>query len=350
MDSLKHTEPDQGTTFIGTSNHGFGTQAQEELRRLFPKAAFTTIVPTEIYMFTVPESKKTVTDHIKLNEPVFVRHIQPVDAQFELDGTAADLSKLQETVRSQLHIPQGFKIAVQARKLDGASLAYTPFNCKEAIDEVIVRECKSEPVVKDPDFIVSVFLTDRAAYVGVSAPEDNLSDWAGGAIRFQKEEGQISRAKFKLLEAERRFGLDYSRYRTALDIGAAPGGWTSLLLERGCSVTAVDPARLDAQLLKHPKLTYLAKNAGDVTFKQDAFELLVCDMSWSPRQMAQLVKQLLYALKSGGTAIITIKLMHKKAFQTMRDIVEALSPELQLQQAKQLFHNREELTMFFIKL
>jgi 23S rRNA (cytidine2498-2'-O)-methyltransferase len=348
MERLGVTE--EKSSFIGTSNHGFGPQAQEEIRRLFHQVRFKAIVPAEIYRFDVPQSKETVTSVLKAHEPVFVRHIHPVDVQFAIDRTKSDLIKLQETVISCCTLREGMKVAVQVRKLDGLSYEYTPFACKAAVDEALVRKFRVEPVVKDADMIVSVMMTERDGYVGLSSPEDNLSDWPGGAIRFRKEEGQVSRAKFKLLEAEQRFGLDFRNYSSALDIGAAPGGWTSLLLERGCKVTAVDPARLDPVLLQHPKLTFLQKNAAAVSFDKGIFDLLVCDMSWSHRQMTTLVKKLLYALQIGGTAIITAKLMHKKAFQTMREITQDVSPQLRLQKAKQLFHNRDELTMFFIKL
>nr|WP_248930859.1 SAM-dependent methyltransferase [Paenibacillus hamazuiensis] len=348
MDSM--TNNDKAAGFIATSNHGFGAQAMEEIRRLFEQVKLTAIVPAEIFRFDAEGiSKREATLLLTEREPVFVRHVQPVDVQVAIDRTESDLHRLQETVKSSFNLPEGAKVAVQTRKLDGVEYAYTPFACKEAIDEAIVRNFRAEPVVKGADLIISVFLTAELALIGLSAPADNLSDWSGGAVRFQREEGQISRAKFKLLEAEMRFGLDFRSYRNALDIGAAPGGWTSLLLERGCHVTAVDPARLDPGLLQHPKLTFLQKNAGDVRFRDGAFDLLVCDMSWSPRQMTTLVGDLLYAVQPGGTCIITVKLMHKKAFQTMREVVGDLSPQLELQKAKQLFHNREELTMFFIK-
>jgi 23S rRNA (cytidine2498-2'-O)-methyltransferase len=58
---------------------------------------------------------------------------------------------------------------------------------------------------------------------------------------------------------------------------------------------------------------------------------------------------LLYALKLGGTAIITVKLMHKKPFQTVRELLQAFESQLHLVKAKQLFHNREELTLYLMK-
>lgn len=341
-------EPNHNTsTFIGTANHGFGQHAQEEIRRLFQTGTqFTHLVPAEVFLFKTPQSKTAATNTILEHEPMFLRHMQPVDAELDWDGT---LSSLQDFIRHQLEMSPGTKAAVQVRKAETVGAELTTGACKQMIDELLVHECSAVPVAKDADIIVSVFLTQGTAYFGQSKPEHNVSDWSGGAIRFRKEEGQVSRAKFKLLEAERTFGLDFTQYRAAIDIGAAPGGWTSLLLERGVRVTAVDPAKLDAGLLKHPKLTFLQKNAGDVTFPPESFDLLVCDMSWSPRQMSKLIKGLLYSLQVGGTAIITVKLMHKKPFQTVRELVEDLSPELALQKAKQLFHNREELTLFLIK-
>lgn len=80
-----------------------------------------------------------------------------------------------------------------------------------------------EWVIRDAEYVISVFAANDMLYAGVSRPEQNLSDWSGGAIRFQKEEGQISRAKFKLLEAEQTFGIDFTSFHKALDIGAAPG-------------------------------------------------------------------------------------------------------------------------------
>lgn len=334
------------SVFIGTANHGYGQQAQEEIRRLFgAESKFSHVVPAEIFLFTLPVDKSEAVQTLLSQEPMFLRHMQPVDAELEWDGSIA---ALQDWVAGQFQLEAGTKLAIQVRKTEQVK-QLSAGQCKQALDQVLTEAYSVVPVAKEAELILSVYLTEHTAYAGISKPTDNLSDWSGGAIRFRKEEGQVSRAKFKLLEAEIAFGLDFTQYRTAIDVGAAPGGWTSLLLERGVKVTAIDPAKLDAGLLKHPNLTFHKKNAGEVKLKPDAYELFVCDMSWSPRQMAKLVKGLLPALQTGGTAIITVKLMHRKPFQTVRELLEDIEPELTLQKAKQLFHNREELTLFFIK-
>jgi 23S rRNA (cytidine2498-2'-O)-methyltransferase len=62
-----------------------------------------------------------------------------------------------------------------------------------------------------------------------------------------------------------------------------------------------------------------------------------------------LVGSLLYSVRRGGTAIITLKLMHGKPFQAIKETVQSFQPYLTLCRAKQLFHNREELTLYFTK-
>jgi len=335
---------------IGTANHGFAQYAQEEVRRLLPDAKFAYLEPGEVFLIRTETAAEEAQQVLRAQEPIFLRHLQPVHGTLPIDRSADDLMRAIELVQG-LHLFQpGEKLAVQVRKAQGLDFGYTPYGMKEAIDPILVQQHEVEPVVREADRILSLYLTADTLHWGLSRPEDNLSDWSGGAVRYQREEGLISRAKFKLLEAEERFHLDFRTYEVALDVGAAPGGWTSLLLERGLAVTAIDPGLLHESLQQHPKLTYLRKNAGEVALADETFDLLVCDMSWSPKQMAKLVADLLPALVTGGTALITVKLMHKKPFQTVRETMEVLGDGMQLLHAKQLFHNREELTLHLIKL
>ncbi|TCZ81032.1 SAM-dependent methyltransferase [Paenibacillus albiflavus] len=340
------------STWIGTANHGFAVYAVEELRRLFPSLKFSYIVPSEIVQFTIGLPQEEVLQLLHANEPMFLRHLHPVHVEIERTEEVeaeAELAAICSHLEDLSGIHSGAKIAIQARKSEGSNFNYSPSEIKKALDAVLIDQYRAEAVVRDADQIISVFVMADSIYMGISRPTDNLSDWSGGAIRFRKEDGQISRAKFKLLEAEYAFGLDFTQYRHAIDLGAAPGGWTSLLLERGLHVTAIDPGALDSSIIRHKRLTFYRRNAANVKLDDNNYDLLVCDMSWNPKQTGKLLKDLLYALQSGGTIILTVKLMHKKPFQTIKELLRELEPELSLQHAKQLFHNREELTLFLIK-
>ncbi|MNE52833.1 putative 23S rRNA ribose 2'-O-ribose methyltransferase [compost metagenome] len=85
-------------------------------------------------------------------------------------------------------------------------------------------------------------------------------------------------------------------------------------------------------------------------FRDSQFDLLVCDMSWSPKLTAKLVSDLLYALVPGGTAVVTVKLLSKKPMALIQDVIHTFQDaRMQVQRAKQLFHNRDEITLYMIK-
>lgn len=336
------------TQWIGTANQSYAPYAMEELRRLIDGLAFTQLAAGEVFLMNSPQGREETLQAIHGQEPIFLRHIQPVDRNIEISGNANDLEQLSDMVRHAVLTFKDKRTAVHIRRTSKSNFVYSASDTKAVLDAVL-EEIGAEPVVQQPDIILAIYAAVDALYVGFGTPSEMLSDWPGGAVRFQREEGQVSRAKFKLLEAERQFGLQYAQYRSALDVGAAPGGWTSLLLERGLHVTAVDPAELHPSLMAYPTLTYLKRNASEVKFTPDSFDLLVCDMSWSPMLMCKLVLDLEPALKQGATAIITVKLMHRKPLQTIRDVISRLSTEFVLQKAKQLFHNREEITLYLQK-
>ncbi|WP_424768881.1 SAM-dependent methyltransferase [Paenibacillus sp. sgz302251] len=334
--------------WIGTANQGYASYAMEELRRLVEGAAFTQLAAGEVFMISSANGREDTLQMIRQQEPIFLRHIQPVDRVIEINGNANDLEQLSNMVRNAVLLFENKRTAVHIRRTTKSEFHYSAADTKAVLDAVL-EEIGAEPVVQEPEVIIAIYAAVNQLYVGFGTPSDMLSDWPGGAVRFQREEGQISRAKFKLLEAERAFHLNYAKFQHALDIGAAPGGWTSLLLERGLRVTAIDPADLHPSLMAYPTLTYMKRNASEVKLQPGAYDLLVCDMSWSPMLMCKLVLDLDPALSKGGTAIITVKLMHKKPLQTIRDVISRLSTEFVLLKAKQLFHNREEITLYLQK-
>lgn len=336
-----------GTVWVGTSNRGFGKLAASELQRLFDRAKTQSLSPGDVFRFDADTDRETTMRRIREKEPIFLRHMQPADRIVPITDTEATIAAIRSAVAEAGLPVRGKKVAVQARKAEAPQTPMAdvaPIAVKSAIDEALEGTYGAIPVVRDMEWIISVYLARDTAYIGWSTPEENLSSWSGGAIHFRKEDGDISRAKFKLMEAEEAFRLDFGEFYSALDIGAAPGGWSSFLLEKGLRVTAVDPADMHPSLLRERGFTYVKKNAANVRFPDGEFDLLVCDMSWDPLNMAALVKRLLPAVSREGTVLTTVKLMHGKAFATLREVERIMEPEAKLVKAKQLFHNREELT------
>ncbi|MFC5467617.1 SAM-dependent methyltransferase [Cohnella suwonensis] len=335
------------TTYAATANPGFAPYAMEEIRRRIPGTKVSGLAPGETFTFTNGDVEtETLLKDLRKKEPVFLRHMFPVEQEMDVSGdpetTAESLRAYAATLGERV---RDAKVAIQVRKEQHSPF---PFGSAEGRDEIatVVRELGGEPVAREADWIVSVYATKKKLFVGCSTPRDNLSDWPGGAPRFRKDEGVISRAAFKLLEAEKAFNLPLDRFSHALDLGASPGGWTSVLLERGLKVTAVDPAEMDPSLETHPRLRHIRRNAAEVSFAPGSFDLLVCDMSWDPHHTCMIVNELADVLSAGASGIITLKLMYRKPFQSIQELTKEYGYRFDILKVKQLFHNREEVTMW----
>jgi 23S rRNA (cytidine2498-2'-O)-methyltransferase len=182
-------------------------------------------------------------------------------------------------------------------------------------------------------------------YMGISPAEKNLSTWLGGMLHYKKEEADISRAKFKLMEAMEVFRLELGQVQTALDLGAVPGGWTSVLLEQGLAVTAVDTGDMDPRLNRFKGYTYIKGNVSELELPKNSFDMLTSDISWNPKNTAQLVNRAADFLKDGGLAVVTVKLMGTKLRRMIKEVKEIYQEKFDIREAKQLFHNRDEITL-----
>lgn len=349
--NTQEQEQPSDSRWIGTANHGFAPYAQEELKRAFGAVKSSVLVASEVLLLTLPVATEQVVQRLLSEPPMFLRHIQPVHYDLVLDQMEAEQHPFDVLADLLLKRDElkDIKLAVHIRKTADATPEENASELRHLLEQRLMG-LQSDFTVQDADKVVSVFWTAERLYAGISVPTDNLSDWNGGAVRFQREEGQISRAKFKLLEAERVFGIDFTAFRSAVDVGAAPGGWTSFLLDKGLQVTAVDPAKMDPSLQNIPNLKVVKKNAADVKFKPNEFDLLVCDMSWSPKLTAKLVIGMLDAVVPGGTVIVTVKLMNKKPLALIKEVINTFEESrMQVQRAKQLFHNRDEITLYMVK-
>lgn len=336
------------SVFIATSSAAYWRQALPELRGADTKLGSMRQLAPGVVRFETALSREEFLARLRETETIFLRHIQPVDLEVSLTGTEADLAALREAIGPILaSIRPGERIAVQVRRLAG-EFGYSRAALKEALDPLITT-AGGHPASGGADRNLAITQEGSTAYIGIATAAESLSDWPGGEIRFRREEEQISRAKFKLLEAFAAFEVHFPDGGQALDLGAAPGGWTSLLLERGLRVTAVDTGEMADALKGNPRLTILQKNVEDLSLPPEAFDLITCDMSWNPLHTADLFAKQAPAIRPGAHGILTVKLMLDNPTRTIRRVREALDGHYRVVRVKQLFHNRDEVTMHLIR-
>ena len=189
-----------------------------------------------------------------------------------------------------------------------------------------------------------------SAALAASAP------WPLGIPRLKFPRAAPSRSTLKLEEAFAVLLAPAERERwlqpgmTAVDLGAAPGGWTWQLVQRSLRVTAVDNGPMDAALMQSGLVTHLRED-GFRFRPRKSVDWLVCDMVERPRRVAELVARWLAEGWCRRT-IFNLKLPMKKrweetqlCFALLRDSLAGARAPLDLR-AKQLYHDREEITVF----
>ena len=183
-------------------------------------------------------------------------------------------------------------------------------------------------------------------------PADGGAPFAGGISRLKFPREAPSRSTLKLEEAFHVLLTPRERERllrsggSAVDLGAAPGGWTFQLVQRGIKVTAIDNGRIDQRLMDSGRVQHLRED-GFRYRPAKTVDWLVCDMVEKPDRVAELVVRW---FREGlcRAAIFNLKLPMKRRFEAWQRARESLAPLLRqgyALRARQLYHDREEITV-----
>jgi len=283
------------------------------------------------------------------NRLIFVRHIFPVEYVIPYDQIiqtqTEDIGFMQEFI-SRMNKRQNF--SVQIRTADDNKL-YNPSAIKQQISDCFKFEGFTENK-RYPEQIISVFISNDYAYIGLSQAEQNLSIWSGGMRHYAMREDTISRAGFKLMEALEAYPIAFKKGSIALDLGAAPGGWTKVLLDNGLRVVAVDPVQLSPVLQANENVEYYAGRAHEyIKQSKTMFDLIVNDMSMNIMMSINFMLSLKHRLRGGGYMIITFKLTKHDRLNKINEGIRLLANDFDIVFIKQLFHNRSEVTAILRK-
>jgi 23S rRNA (cytidine2498-2'-O)-methyltransferase len=235
---------------------------------------------------------------------------------------------------------------------DGKALSRAAKAIEPRLRELLAE---SRLLVGHAKYRAMVFLTpDKEARVGIAdmhlSAEDPL-----GIPRFRMPAEAPSRSTLKLAEAFHVFlghGQDEALQpdMRAVDLGAAPGGWTWQLMQRGLRVTAVDNGSLKGDLVDNAMVKHLRSDG----FRYEPsvpVDWLVCDMVEQPARIAKLVAKWL-ANGWARYAIFNLKLPMKKRTEEVERCRQIIGEAMEdagksyILQLKQLYHDREEVTGF----
>src|SRR3989344_1319626 len=192
---------------------------------------------------------------------------------------------------------------------------------------------------KNPNDIILINLADNTAFITKTIPDKSNFNYGD----------KLNRSQLKLREALSYFNIDLKDIKSALDIGASPGGFSKELSKNGIKVTAIDPAELDSSLRNDNNIVHLKIRAEE--FKpMEKFDLLVNDMNLHPNDSAKILLYLSKFLKNGAFCIMTVKCPTKNVFFYIKNIKGLLEKDFKDFEFKHLPHNKMEITMKAIKI
>lgn len=293
----------------------------------------------------------SVLEEIEKEDFVFLQHIHPYQCSAPISGTEADMQQYFDMLETLLpYLTDEDRLTCQCRIDTSIPFSYSNQDLTKGLSEYLTAKgfCV-EPA--SADTAVSLTVYKDIAYLGISRLSHNVSDWTGGVL-FYSSEGVICRAEFKIEEAFKVFGIDVKDGMTALDLGAAPGGWTHFLSCQGVSVDAVDPANLDDEVKKAKNVKHYKMLAQEFVreYKDKRYDIIVNDMKMDSNESIDILCEMSSQLKPDGCCLLTLKLPKSNIQKRINIAKQVLGRRFETVQVRQLYFNRSEVTVFMKKL
>lgn len=300
--------------------------------------------------FVSPEAAALLAK-LKFSRLIFARQLLLVGARLDNLPRENRIEPLLAAARAQ-GLPPAAELWVESAD-SAAGRELLPFCRKFTVPlrARLKREGLLTPTATDKRLHV-FFHSGDSCQLGYSLTANSSPNYLG-IRRLKMPPAAPSRSTLKLEEALLTFIPDWANRphdrQQAVDLGASPGGWTYQLVRHGMAVQAVDNGRLDAALLK----TGLVEHHAADGFKYappNKVQLLVCDMVESPQRITALMVQ--WLLRDWcDEMIFNLKLPMKKRFAEVESCLDQIHQQLRAAgvdfslQAKQLYHDREEITV-----
>lgn len=297
----------------------------------------------EILMKTIPLRRLifsrdwfvTLTDKIELPD---YNRVEAITAELGTEWQYADLRM------EMLDTNDGKELSKFCRKLA------VPLRQALRKDKILMEKGDNDGAI-----LHGLFLSGKEAIFGFSIAQ-NSSVYTMGIPRLKFPNASPSRSTLKLDEAFLHFvpRNEWDERLTsglkAVDLGAAPGGWTYQLVRRGMMVTAIDNGPMAESLMDTGQVKHRMMDGFKYVPMKQNVHWLVCDMIEKPKRVAKLMAEWLlngYCKE----AIFNLKLPMKGRYQEVindlqiiKDAFNEHNVKYELY-AKHLYYDREEVTV-----
>lgn len=327
-----------------TCPRGWEAEARQELRRLLPGAGVESLYIGGNIIARPADPLGEALGAIREAQTRVIAHVTPVTLRMQIGPGREWLEAMREAA-AQLEAPdpeRSFMVAVNRRGRHDFRSGEVALSVADAF----VQGGKPPVDLENPEQVLSVEIFQDLAFMGLNPATELLRKELKRMRCWPPGERPVSRAELKLREAIEEFGLDLPAEGRALDVGAAPGGWTRVLAERMAEVVAVDPGELDERVAGLPNVTHLRLRSEELAPGQiGRFDLLTNDMNLDPVRSAELMCEMARLLEPGAAAVMTIKFVTRRRRRHIGEATSILARCYEDVRVSRMPHNAKETTV-----
>jgi 23S rRNA C2498 (ribose-2'-O)-methylase RlmM len=350
-------KPGAAREHVVVTRPGFASVLRDELVERFGLAA-TIAAPAAVTVplaATLPKRETTVFARQYLPRATPLASLEPTAVAADLVARLDVLTKRanRQSGRWTLHafaVDDDDALAI-ATKIEKAALAAIGASLLRFAKRYVAPLDLTRDELAPSDLVVQVFVaTPTSGWVSIASLASDVSPYVAGAKRMRHQSGAPSRSARKLLEALDVLGAAPEAGETAVDLGAAPGGWSFMLAGKGASVTAVDHAELDlpADDKRTKRIAHVVAN-GLTYAPPQPVDWLCCDMVIDARAAMRTLATWI-AERRMRRFVVNVKLPTEGAWPLVAEalaVVEASG--WPVRKVRHLYHDRHEVTLMGLR-
>lgn len=333
------------TTFLVTCGGGWESQAREEVQRLLPDCHARSLFMRGNVLATCALPQAEALELLAAAETEFIGRVIPLQVRCDIGKGPEYLQTLCEA-SDLLPGPDPqftFKVKCERRGLH----AWTSGQAARAVGLRLGDRTGAPADLEHPAQVVRVEVFQDLAFLGVCGAQSLLHKGIAKMRIWEPSTRPLNRAELKLREILQHHELTLPAEGRALDIGAAPGGWTKVLAEHMAQVVAVDPGELDPQVTQLPNVVHLRMRSEALLTLEDMgqFDVVTNDMNLHPAISAQILCDLVPLLRPSATAVLTVKFVNRHRRELVQEALDVLDAHFEGFRIGRVAHNAKETTI-----
>nr|NIM04201.1 hypothetical protein [Armatimonadota bacterium]NIO95682.1 hypothetical protein [Armatimonadota bacterium] len=270
------------STFLITCAAGLEAEARREIRRALPQAEFDRLFLKGNLLLLSPREESEVISTLKDAETRCISRVIPLQAKVELGQQKEEtIATIADAARHIGRLQQWSTFCVRCNRRGSHEFASREIEKGVALALEAKTGAQGEYEIPT-DWMVGIEIFQDIAFIGVNPPEQTAHKEILAKRKYAPGERPFNRAEQKIKEALELFDIHINAGSRALDLGAAPGGWTTHLASLAKEVHAVDPAELAPEIEALENVIHLRCRAEALAQREDlqeTFDLITNDMN-----------------------------------------------------------------------